>query len=112
MPNPIKTLIQMNKNDHIVANTADPYKAELLPPVSGTDNGKIMIVDDGEWTVGAAPVELPDASDEADGKVLMVADGEWGVGTIPTELPAVTGDDNGKILKVVDGVWTAVLPEA
>lgn len=53
----------------------------VLPAVSGTDNGKILKVSEGAWTVGAA------------------------------ELPTVTTTDNGKVLKVVEGVWAAAEDE-
>lgn len=49
--------------------------ANLLPAVSGSDNGKLLAVSGGVWT--------------------KVAD----------RLPAVSATDNGKILKVVDGAW-------
>lgn len=48
---------------------------------------------------------LPTVTDADNGKVLMVIEGEWGVSEIEV-LPNVTLSDNGKILKVVDGVWT------
>ena len=53
--------------------------ANLLPAVSGSDNGKVLKVVGGVWSKAAETVELP----------------------------AVTTSDNGKILKVVGGVWTA-----
>lgn len=50
---------------------------------------------------------LPDVTIADNGKVLMVIDGEWDKGTIEMGdiLPEVTAEDNGKILKVVNGVW-------
>lgn len=50
---------------------------------------------------------LPTVTDADNGKVLMVIEGEWGVSEVEV-LPNVTLSDNGKILKVVNGVWTAV----
>ena len=47
-----------------------------LPDVTSADNGKALVVDNGEWTVG-----------EVDG------------------LPPVSSADNGKVLKVNNGAW-------
>ena len=52
---------------------------QMLPAVTGTDNGKVLKVVGGVWSKAAETVELPD----------------------------VTATDNGKILKVVDGAWAA-----
>lgn len=48
---------------------------------------------------------LPTVTDADNGKVLMVIEGEWGVSEIEV-LPNVTLSDDGKILKVVNGEWT------
>ena len=53
----------------------------------------------------ASAVELPPVTSTDNGKILKVAEGVWAKGDVPTELPAVTSDDNDKILTVVEGVW-------
>ena len=56
--------------------------------------------------INEVPVkELPDVTAADNGKVLMVVNGEWAVSSIPAELPSVTSADNGKVLGVVEGVW-------
>lgn len=52
---------------------------------------------------------LPEVTIADNGKVLMVIDGEWDKGEIEVGdvLPDVTVDDNGKVLKVVEGEWAA-----
>lgn len=78
---------------------------QMLPAVSGSDNGKLLAVKDGVWDKVAD--RLPAVSGTDNGKCAKVAGGVWTAAAFPTELPAVTSDDNGKILKVVEGVWAA-----
>lgn len=47
---------------------------------------------------------LPIVTDADNGKVLMVIEGEWGVHEVEI-LPLVTISDDGKVLKVVNGHW-------
>lgn len=52
-------------------------------------------------------VWLPEVTVDDNGKVLMVINGEWDKGTVEVGdvLPEVTTEDNGKILKVIEGAW-------
>ena len=53
-----------------------------LPSVSGTDNGKALIVSGGAWTAAAIPSQLPAVTSSDAGKVLMVnSSGQWVAGT-------------------------------
>lgn len=55
---------------------------------------------------------LPTVAAKDNGKVLMVVNGNWAVASIPAELPAVSDTDNGSVLTVADGEWKAVAPQA
>ena len=54
------------------------------------------------------PVELPTVTSSNNGQILKVDNGAWTVGVAPTGVPDVTTSDNGRILQVSNGAWTAV----
>ena len=64
----------------------------VLPTVSSTDNGKILKVDNGAWTVGAAPSGLPSVSSTDNGKMLQVSNGAWAAVTYTAPVTSVNGN--------------------
>lgn len=57
-----------------------------LPAVTASDNGKTLLVVDGEWTVASIPSQLPAVTGDDEGKVLMVdSEGAWGADNLPTQ---------------------------
>ena len=63
-----------------------------MPKVTSLDNGKIVQVVDGEWTVVPMPVALPEVNNYDNGKVLQVVSGEWTVA--PFQLPYSYGTED------------------
>ena len=62
------------------------------------------------WTqVNATSLCLPYVSSSDNGKVLQVSSGAWSVETPASGLPSVTSSDNGKVLRVNNGSWTVEL---
>lgn len=86
---------------------ADDGTMWAMPKVTAADNGKILKVADGKWTMEDVPTELPAVSTTDNGKILRVVNGKWAVSDETVELPAVSGDDDDKVLTVVSGAWAA-----
>lgn len=53
------------------------------------------------------PLEVPTVTASNNGEILKVENGAWTVGEAPTGVPDVTASDNGRVLQVSNGVWTA-----
>lgn len=53
------------------------------------------------------PLEVPTVTASNNGEILKVENGAWTVGEAPTGVPDVTASDNGKVLQVSNGAWTA-----
>lgn len=77
---------------------------DVIPEVTAQDNGKVMMVENGEWGAGEVDV-LPTVTSQDNGKVLGVVEGQWAKTEPEDGLPEVTSSDNGKVLSVVEGSW-------
>lgn len=53
------------------------------------------------------PLQVPTVTASNNGEILKVENGAWTVGEAPTGVPDVTASDNGRILQVSSGIWTA-----
>lgn len=103
----------MTKALEAIADKLVGVEVTELPAVSGSDNGKALMVSGGKWGAGNIPSQLPSlTAGTDDGKVLTAkSDGTWGKEAIPAQLPAVTEADEGKVLTVnSSGQWVAALP--
>lgn len=93
---------------NIVDNTSVMYSDIIY--VQGYGLRRIACDTDGKFKASTAN-ELPTVSGSDNGKALVVKSGSWSVETIAT-LPAVTASDNGKVLMVKNGAWSVEsLPE-
>lgn len=68
-----------------------------IPVVTSTNEGEILKVENGQWTVGKAPTGVPDVTSADDGKVLQVNNGEWTAeDVLPTIMTGATLNDDGE----------------
>lgn len=68
-----------------------------VPTVTASNNGEILKVENGQWTVGEAPTGVPDVTSADDGKVLQVSNGAWTAqDSIPTTMTGATLNDDGE----------------
>ena len=81
--------------------TATSLSATALPTATLTESNNSFILNLG------IPHELPVVDSQNNGQILKVSSGEWTVGSAPIELPVTTTANNGQILQVNNGAWTA-----
>ena len=68
-----------------------------VPTVTASNNGEILKVENGAWTVGEAPTGVPDVTTSDDGKVLQVSNGEWTAqDALPTTMVGASDEDDGE----------------
>ena len=77
-----------------------PLAAEATP------TSALTTVDGHYHLTLSIPVELPTVTASNNGEILKVENGAWTVGAAPTGVPDVTASDNGSILQVSNGAWT------
>ena len=67
-----------------------------VPTVTASNNGEILKVENGAWTVGEAPTGVPDVTASDDGKVLQVSNGVWTAqDALPTTVVGASDEDDG-----------------
>ena len=68
-----------------------------IPTVTANNNGEILKVENGAWTVGEAPTGVPDVTASDDGKVLQVSNGEWTAqDVLPVTMVGASDEDDGE----------------
>lgn len=67
-----------------------------MPTVSAANNGQIIKVENGVYTVADAPTDLPTIAAVDDGKILQADNGEWvAADVLPTTMVGATSSDDG-----------------
>ena len=117
--NNLYTLGNANYKWNIFANSINgtAIANAILPPVTSSNNGQILKVDNGAWTVGEAPTSLPAISASDNNSILQVQNGDWAIAPLTTMtgasssangeiglVPAPTTSDTNKFL-AGDGTW-------
>lgn len=68
-----------------------------VPTVTASNNGEILKVENGQWTVGEAPTGVPDVIASDDGKILQVSNGAWTAqDALPTTMVGASENDDGE----------------
>ena len=89
---PTSSLTEVNGHFHLTLGI--PLQ---VPTVTASNNGEILKVENGAWTVGEAPTGVPDVTASDDGKVLQVSNGEWTAqDALPTTMTGATLNDDGE----------------
>lgn len=90
---PTSNLTEVNGHFHLTLGI--PLQ---VPTVTSTNEGEILKVENGQWTVGEAPTGVPDVTSSDNGKILQVSNGEWTAqDSMPTVMTGATLSDNGEI---------------
>ena len=81
-------------------------------PAGSTPTSSLTEVDGHFHLALGIPLQVPTVTSTNEGEILKVENGIWTVGEAPTGVPDVTASDDGKVLQVSNGEWTAqdVLP--
>lgn len=76
-------------------------------PAGATPTSSLTEVDGHFHLTLGIPLQVPTVTTSNDGEILKVENGAWTVGEAPTGVPDVTASDDGKVLQVSNGEWTA-----
>lgn len=77
------------------SDAIESLETNALPKVTGSDNGKALIVSSGKWAKKNIPSQLPAVTGSDEGKVLTVdSSGDW--------VAAESGGGGGSVLNVTD----------
>lgn len=88
---PTSSLTEVNGHYHLTLGI--PLE---IPTVTAANNGEILKVENGAWTVGAAPTGVPDVTASDNGSILQVSNGEWTAqDALPTTMTGATLNDDG-----------------
>lgn len=88
---PTSSLTEVNGHYHLTLGI--PLE---IPTVTAANNGEILKVENGAWTVGAAPTGVPDVTASDNGSILQVSNGAWTAqDALPTTMTGATLNDNG-----------------
>lgn len=80
-------------NDHFHLTLGIPLE---LPTISSANNGQIIKVENGAYTVAPMPNDLPTISAADNGKILQVSNGGWIVAdSLPTIMVGATSENSG-----------------
>lgn len=90
------------------ANAFEKVTYSQLPEPTTADNGKVVGVESGEYSLIGKQLPEPTASDN--GKIVSVENGAYALTDAPEELPPATEADNGKFLGVKSGTYGLVSP--
>ncbi len=67
-----------------------------VPTVTASNNGEILKVENGAWTVGEAPTGVPDVTASDNGSILQVSNGAWTTqNALPTTMVGASENDDG-----------------
>lgn len=68
-----------------------------VPTVTTANNGEILKVENGAWTVGEAPTGVPDVTASDNGRILQVSNGAWAAqDALPTTMVGASDEDDGE----------------
>ena len=89
---PTSSLTEVNGHFHL--SLGSPLQ---VPTVTASNNGEILKVENGQWTVGEAPTGVPDVTTSDNGSILQVSNGEWTTqDALPTTMVGASDSDDGE----------------